>query len=88
MRILISGASGMLGATLVEKWQDKFVVCATDKGNFTENPAKKFITFDLVSESYDALMDWAEPDLIIHCAASTKVEHCASHPNQALAVNA
>jgi dTDP-4-dehydrorhamnose reductase len=88
MRILITGASGMLGATLVEKWQDKFAVFATDKCNFKENPAKAFMTFDLLSESYETLMDWAEPDVIIHCAAITNVDHCEKHPEQAMTVNA
>ena len=69
MRILITGASGMLGATLVEKWQNKFDIYATDKGNFANNPAKHFLIFDLLNESYKILIDWAEPDVIIHCAA-------------------
>ena len=87
MRILITGASGMLGATLVNKWMDKFDVYATDKENFTNNPAKKFQTFDLLNKSYDTLMDWAKPDAIIHCAAITNVDYCEENPTQAMAIN-
>ena len=88
MRILITGASGMLGATLVKNWQDKFEVFATDKENFENSSAKNFMEFDLLSESYDALMNWAKSDIIIHCAAITNVDYCEQNPEQAMAVNA
>ena len=88
MRILITGASGMLGGTFVKKWCNRFEVFATDKENFANSPAKYFMAFDLVSESYYALMDWAKPDVIIHCAAITNVDYCEDDPEQAMAVNA
>jgi dTDP-4-dehydrorhamnose reductase len=88
MRILITGASGMLGASLVEKWQKKFDVYATDKTNFENNSAKKFITFDLLSESYKVLINWSEPDVIVHCAAITNVDYCEEKPKLAMEVNA
>ena len=88
MRILITGASGMLGATLVDKWQSRFELFATDKNNFAENQAKNFLEFDLLSKSYNTLMDWAKPEVIIHCAAITNVNYCEEFPQQAMAVNA
>ena len=78
----------MLGATIVKKWRNRFEVFATDKDNFTNNPVKNFMNFDLMSESYDALMNWAKPDVIIHCAAITNVDYCEDNPEQAMAVNA
>jgi dTDP-4-dehydrorhamnose reductase len=87
-KILITGASGMLGALLVKNWQDKFVIFATDKVNYIDNPAKHFMPFDLLSKSFGALVDWAQPDLIIHCAAITNVDYCEDNPEQAMAVNA
>jgi len=33
-------------------------------------------------------MDWADPDVIVHCAAITNVDYCEQHPDQAMAVNA
>jgi len=88
MRILITGASGMLGATLVHNWQNKYKVFATDKTNFPESSATQFKTFDLLEDSYETLLDWAEPDAIIHCAAITNVDHCEKHAEQAMRVNA
>jgi dTDP-4-dehydrorhamnose reductase len=88
MRVLITGASGMLGATLVNEWMDKFDVYATDMENFTDNPAKNFQTFDLLNKSYDILMSWADPDVVVHCAAITNVDYCEDNPKQVMAVNA
>jgi len=88
MRVLTTGAAGMLGATLVERWHKKFNLYASDKSNFTGNRAKEFMAFDLLSKSYDKLMDWAKPDIIIHCAAITNVDYCEEHPEKAQAVNA
>ena len=88
MRVLITGASGMLGATLVEKWQDHYDIYATDKESFIENPAKNFMEFDLLSSSYRSLITWARPNVIVHCAAITNVDICEEHPDQAMEVNA
>ena len=87
-KILITGASGMLGATLVMKCQDNFEVFATDKTNFKGNPANKFFSFDLLSNSLDAIIEWSKPDFIIHCAAITNLDYCEENPQQALKVNA
>jgi len=88
LRVLITGASGMLGATLVEKWQDHYDIYATDKESFIENPAKNFMEFDLLSSSYRSLITWARPNVIVHCAAITNVDICEEHPDQAMEVNA
>ena len=88
MRILITGASGMLGSTFVKKWQENYEVFSTDKKNFTKGPAENFIPFNLLSESYEALVNWAKPNVIIHCAAITNVDYCEENPEQAMAVNA
>ena len=88
MRVLITGASGMLGATFIEKWRDKFEIFATDKESFTNSPAKNFMGFDMLNDSYDVLINWAKPDVIIHCAAITNVDYCEDNTEQAMAVNA
>jgi dTDP-4-dehydrorhamnose reductase len=88
MRILITGSSGMLGATFVKKWRDKFEIFSTDKESFTNSPAKNFMVFDMLNDSYEILMNWAKPDVIIHCAAITNVDYCEDNTEQAMAVNA
>jgi len=87
MRVLITGVAGMLGATLVDKWKNKFEVYGTDKSNFKKYCPVKFMQFDLFNNSYNALLEWAKPKVIIHCGAITNVDYCEDHPKQAMAVN-
>ena len=86
-KVLITGASGMLGTTLVDKWQGKFNVYATDRDNFKNNPARNFYLFDLLNQTYDELLEWARPDVIVHCAAITNVDYCEEHPEETMTVN-
>ena len=77
----------MLGSTLVQMWQDKYSVYATDIRGCENNPAQNFLTFDLSAESYDDLFLWAKPDIVIHCAAITNVDYCEDHVDLAMEVN-
>ena len=72
---------------MVDRWQGRFDIYATDKSNFPKSSAKNFMDFDLLNESYKNLLDWADPDVIVHCAAITNVDYCEEHPKQAMAVN-
>ena len=83
--ILITGASGMLGASLANYFKDFHVFGTADseykKANF------KYKKFNLLSENYDDLINWSKPDIIIHCAAITNGNICEENPNLALNVN-
>ena len=86
-KILITGASGMLGATLVSIWQDKYSVFATGGSDFPVNPAKNYKVFDLSQDHYDDLAKFFNPEYIIHCAAMTNVEMCEKVPQRAMNIN-
>ena len=86
-KILITGASGMLGATLVDVWKDKYIIFATGGSDFPSNPARNYKVFDLSSDSYDDLAKFCKPEFIIHCAAITKVEQCEKNPEVAMKIN-
>lgn len=86
-KILITGTSGMLGATLVNLWNKKYHVYATAGSNFPNNPAVFFKEFDLKTKNYQSLFQWVKPDAIIHCAAITSHEYCQANLKQAMSVN-
>lgn len=86
-RVLVTGASGMLGATLVKEWRDEFEIYATDRRNFVGSLSSRFRAFDLSRPDYDELFDWARPEIVIHCAAITNVDYCQDHPEEAMTVN-
>ena len=86
MRVLVTGASGMLGATLVKVLSKKYSVYATGNSDFNDLTFN-YKKFDLLNESYEELMRWANPDIIIHSGALTNGNYCNQNPLEALNVN-
>lgn len=84
-RILVTGASGMLGSSLAIELSKSFNVYAT--GNSKISLPVNYKIFDLLNESYKELIDWSRPDLIIHCAAITNSVYCEENPMEAFYVN-
>ena len=77
MRILITGADGMLGRTLQRKLAD-YTLIPTDlpEGDITDENA------------FEALVVREKPDAVIHCAAMTAVDDCESKQDLAYRLNA
>lgn len=84
--ILVTGASGMLGASIVNELKDQFNIYATGN-SFFKNQHDKYMKFDLKSDSYKKIIDWAKPDIIIHSGALTNGNFCEENPNEALNIN-
>ena len=77
MRVLVTGAGGMLGHELVETFGDHEVTGTTHAQlDVTDRAA--------VLECFDAL----RPDVVLHGAAWTAVDACEADADRAWAVNA
>ncbi len=82
MRILVTGANGMLGRHLVRKLVEKdYEVVATAKGKskFGVNGEKPidYRSLDITDgASVNRLINEVKPDLILHAAAMTQVDEC------------
>lgn len=85
MRILITGASGMLGSSLAVELSKNHEVFGT--GNTKMNLPFNYKPFDLSNKSYNELIEWSNPDLIIHCAALTNGNYCENNVLEALNIN-
>lgn len=86
-RVLITGANGMLGGTLVHLFQANHEVFATGTREKSFEFIKNYLPFDLKNDSYEELISWAKPDIVIHCAALTNGNYCEKNPLEALKVN-
>lgn len=77
MKLLITGAEGMLGRTLVSQFSSEYeVVVGTHKQcDITD--------FDAVCKRLEAV----RPDVVIHCAAMTDVDRCQAEADKAYLVN-
>lgn len=86
-RVLITGATGMLGATLVKMWTRKYQVFATASRESADVQAVNFKAFDLVNHNYQELVNWSRPEAIIHGGAITDVDACENNRRKTLEVN-
>ena len=77
MRVMVTGAAGQLGSTIVRRFSDREVVALTrHQLDITDDAATRRAVAD------------ARPDVIINCAAFNDVDGAEEHAQPALAVNA
>jgi dTDP-4-dehydrorhamnose reductase len=76
MKVLILGASGLLGKALIREWNGDEIVGLSSRDVDIRNA-------DAVRE----LVEKVRPDWIVLAAAYTDVDGCESHPDLAFAVN-
>ncbi|TKJ41810.1 hypothetical protein CEE37_04375 [candidate division LCP-89 bacterium B3_LCP] len=88
MRILITGASGFIGGTLYCSSPDKYDVWGTYHQSPVKTGDSQFIELNLLDyiETTNVLNS-VNPDVIIHCAALSKVSFCQNHPSSAWDLN-
>lgn len=89
MRILITGATGMLGSSMVFLFKDKYKVVALgqkDDGYRLGVPYFKCdFSNDNFCDSFKKEIDY--PDVIVHCASVISHELCDTNPDLAYKVN-
>ena len=88
MRILVTGASGLLGLNLSLQMQSKHTIIGVDRSKLANTPFD-LIKLDLLDlAALPKLLDESKPDALIHCAANALVDACELHPDSASTLNA
>lgn len=88
MRILITGASGLLGLNLCLEAAKQHTVCGQVNSNFMVTEVFKVLPVNLLQPSAVAnLFDQTHPDWVIHCAALANLDACEKDPNLARELN-
>lgn len=83
MRILVTGAAGMLGSKMMSVLGDHHEVAGTDVRASTG-----IVECDITrAAEVERLLADQRPDVVIHCAAWTAVDDCESDPETAFRVN-
>lgn len=87
--ILITGASGILGASLVALAQEQGREVAGLYHRHRVNlPGATMLAADLTEESeVEKIFDEVRPESVIHCAAATDVDWCEDKPEEARRIN-
>jgi dTDP-4-dehydrorhamnose reductase len=86
MRILITGASGMLGGRLTTLLTGHHIValCRTQKAP----PEIESVNADLADpDAVEGAMESARPEVVVHCAAASEPEICEKEPERATREN-
>ncbi len=86
-RILITGASGMLGMTLAKQMSKNYTVYATGNSVELDHNFDNYLPFDFRSDDYKEIIDWSKPDIVIHCGALTNGNYCKENPDEAFSIN-
>lgn len=88
MRILITGASGLLGLNLAWEAARHHEVYGTVYRHFLRTKAFHVIQADLrLPGAVERALDEAQPDWVIHCAALASIDKCEADPALARKLN-
>ena len=90
MKILVTGASGMLGEALIREYAlHAFDVVAVGGQSKPAMCGVSCYSCDLNSpEAVIEILEQEDPDFVVHSAAITSHRYCEEHPEQARAVHA
>ena len=87
-RILITGASGLLGLNLaLEAARDYEVIGQVNRHPLNPGSFETIQTDLLAPGAVQRLLDQTQPDWVIHCAAQAVVDACEKDPEQARQMN-
>jgi len=88
VRILVTGASGILGTRVCRLASGRHDVCAAYSRNLPDAKGVDARQLDITDrEAVFLLSREFRPDAVIHCAAMTNVDECERFPEKAAAVN-
>jgi dTDP-4-dehydrorhamnose reductase len=88
MKLLITGASGLLGLNLALEAMDSHEVTGVNRGSLSGVPFRLLEADLLEAGAVEHVLDAAAPDWVIHCAALADLEACESEPDLARRMNA
>ena len=86
-RILIAGASGLLGINLAVEAMREHDVVGVDRGKLKSAPFEVVRAELAHRETIDSVIDSTRPDWLINCAALANLEKCEEDPTQARTLN-
>lgn len=89
MNILITGASGLLGAHLTAALLREHNVVGVDRHPWWGDQPANIIMGELATPGFvKDIVNRASPDILVHCAALANVDACEQDPMRAYACNA
>ncbi|MFV8783504.1 dTDP-4-dehydrorhamnose reductase family protein [Microbulbifer sp. SA54] len=86
MRVLVTGASGLLGRSVLARLQQQADIQAT--GTAFSRAGDQLIALNLTdADQVQRVLDQVRPEVVIHCAAERWPDRCAQQPESAWQLN-
>jgi len=86
-RILVTGVSGLLGINLAQDKMDAHEIVGVDRGRLSRAPFKTIKADLLTAGAVDSVLDTAEPNWVVNCAALADIDMCEETPELARLLN-
>ena len=87
MKLLITGASGLLGINLALEAGREHEVIGMDRGKLKSAPFPLLQADFLRATEIHSMIDSIHPDWLVNCAALANLDECENHPDQARILN-
>jgi len=87
VRLLITGASGLLGINLAMKTMREHEVIGVDRGKLKSAPFQVLNADFSRAGEFQSIVESVKPDWLINCAALANLEECEKRPDQAKILN-
>jgi dTDP-4-dehydrorhamnose reductase len=88
MKILVTGASGLLGLNLSLMEIGTHTIVGVDRSKLADTPFELLKADLLDTQAVRRILDTVRPDAVIHTAANANVDSCESDPEGARLLNA
>lgn len=86
-RILVTGASGLLGLNFSQEMMGKHEIVGVDRGTLVHPPFRVLRKNLIEADAMDLLLDEAQPDWVVNCAALADLDACEDNPDLARSLN-
>jgi dTDP-4-dehydrorhamnose reductase len=87
MRLLVTGASGLLGLNLALQARNSHTVIGVDRCRLKDVPFEIVCADLLDQDAPEKILDLIHPDWLIHCAALADLDQCEADPQLAAKLN-
>jgi dTDP-4-dehydrorhamnose reductase len=87
MKLLITGASGLLGINLAMEAMREHEVVGVDRGKLQSAPFPVLKVDLLHKDAIVSVLDECRPDWLVNCAALANLEECEANPDRAKMIN-
>ncbi|GJQ35267.1 MAG: SDR family oxidoreductase [Anaerolineales bacterium] len=87
MKLLLTGVSGLLGINFAQEMMNEHQVIGVDRGKLVNAPFK-VLKYDLLEkDSVESILDAAQADWVVNCAALADLDVCEEEPDLAKQLN-